>query len=146
MIKCPQKSNNNDSTKLSFLCAVTARGERTLTEFKLGEGEVKKCFERVNFKLLENLPLDEVGKNVGRYTDASIYMNNNVDSLATCMATKHKCHESLKGDICYIYIYTCNIHISFLSLVSFSRIHGSGSRDRRSNQLKRDQSTSLEKS
>jgi hypothetical protein len=55
MNKCPKKSHDIDSTEPSFLCAVTARGERTLTEFKLGEGEVKKCFERVNSKLPENL-------------------------------------------------------------------------------------------
>ena len=97
MNKCPQKSNDIDSTELSFLRAVTARGERTLTEFKLGEGEAKKCFERVNSKLPENLQLDKVGKKVGRYTAASICMNNKVDSVTTSMATKHKCMESLKG-------------------------------------------------
>jgi hypothetical protein len=64
-----------------------------LTEYKLGEGEVKKCFERVNSKLPIHLQLDKVGKNVGRYTTASICMNNNVDTLATSMATKHKCVE-----------------------------------------------------
>ena len=74
MNRCPQKSHDNDSTELSFLCAVTVRGERTLSEFKLGEGEVKRCFERVNSKLLENLQLDKVGKNVGRYMVASICM------------------------------------------------------------------------
>jgi len=111
MNKCPQKSHDNDATELSFLRAVTARGERTLTEFKLGEGEVKKCFERVNSKLPTHLKLDKVGNNVGRYTTASICMNNNVDSLTTSMATKHKCLESLKG-ISFIIIkliYICLI-------------------------------------
>ena len=99
MKKCPQKSHDRDSNELAFLRSVTARGERTLTEFKLGEGEVKKCFERINKKLPEHLQLDKVGKNVGRYTTASICMNNKVDSVATSMATKHKCMDSLKGNI-----------------------------------------------
>ena len=103
MNKCPQKSHDDDSTELSFLRAVTARGDRTLTEHKLGESEVKKCIQRINLKLPEQFQLDKVGKNIGRYTAASICMNNNVDSVATSFATKHKCMESLKGKI-YTYM------------------------------------------
>ena len=61
-----------------------------------------------------------MGKNVGRYTAASICMNNNVDSVAISMATKHKCMESLKGNIYFIKcVYTCNVHFSFVSLDFF---------------------------
>jgi len=57
MNKCLPKSHDKDSNELAFLRSVTARGERTLTEFKLGEGEVKKCFERINIKLVLKLVL-----------------------------------------------------------------------------------------
>jgi hypothetical protein len=51
---------------------------------------VKKCFQIINLKLPEQFQLDKVGKNIGRYKAASICMNNNVDSVATSFATKHK--------------------------------------------------------
>ena len=61
--------------------------------------KIKKCSERVNSRLPNHLQLDKVGNNVGRYTASSICMNNNVDSIATSYATKHKCMETLQGKI-----------------------------------------------
>ena len=71
---------------------VTTRGER-----REGKNEVKKCYERVNPRLPDHIKFDNVGMNDGRYTASSICMNNNLNSVATSMATKHKCMESLKG-------------------------------------------------
>jgi hypothetical protein len=94
----PSKSDSKDDAPLPLLRAVTTRGDRNLTEQRLGKNEVKRCYERVNARLPDHIKLDNVGMNVGRYTVLSICMNNNVDSITTSMATKHRCMESLKGN------------------------------------------------